>query len=386
MASMPLSETRSVRRRTTRRLALGWLGAALSSGACVAGSNQPLTVVTQSPAGSAGATTGAAGSPTGSAGATTGAAGAATGSAGTTGIAITGAAGATAGGVPGGSACWSSELPLEPLPPQPLLSVDDACTLGVNAASWTFPTTWTGTSSIKNDDENRTIVGRWVACGAATVVPSPHVGIEFGGNGRWQTLKRDASGALVPLPDRGYYYVLGNGQLNIGPEGFVGSGGGFVVFANGNRDVARFDGVQGAGGIYARVAPSPTNGDENVPSVSNGRCSMVGSWAVPANVNTPVEPASVWSFDDAGHFVVSAPGDVLCGSHAMWGTYRLPPDNGFFQITSNWNLGLCDWWFTAAYPYNFSADCATLVLTQMVDNCTGGRGYLNGTTTLRRRP
>ena len=221
--------------------------------------------------------------------------------------------------------------------------------------------------------------------GAATVVASPHAGIEFGGNGRWQLLTKDASGALVPLAARGYYYVLGSGQLNIANESSFGEIGDLVAFADGNRDVVRFDGGQGTSGIYARVAPSPTNGDDNIPSVSDGHCSMVGSWDVPANPNAPSAPASVWSFDELGHFVVDAPGDDLCGPHTMWGTYRLGTDFGF-QITSNWNLGLCDWWFTAAYPDSFSADCSTLHLVQMSDNCTGGRGYLNGATALRRRP
>jgi hypothetical protein len=325
---------------------------ALALGGCgIAETNQPLTVVEQKPA-----------PPTGGGGAA-------------------GASGA-------GAACWAGQLPPEPLAPQPTLTVTDACRLAGSAKSWSFPTTWTGTSSIKNDDHDGDIVGRWVPCGQPTLVSEPHAGIEFGGNGRWQLLGADASGALVPSQTRGYYYVLGNGQLNFGGESASGGiGDGFVTFADGNRDVVRFttNGDNGGSSVYARVAPSPTNGDDNTPSVSDGHCSMVGTWSVPANEAAPSTPASRWSFDAAGHFVVDMPSDDLCGAHTMWGTYRLSTD-GLFQITQNWNIGLCDWWFTAAYPYSFASNCSTLTLTQLYDNCTGGRGYLNGMTKVTRLP
>jgi hypothetical protein len=35
---------------------------------------------------------------------------------------------------------------------------------------------------------------------------------------------------------------------------------------------------------------------------------------------------------------------------------------------------LCQWWFDAGYPAVFNADCTQVMLTQMYDNCTGGRG------------
>jgi hypothetical protein len=349
------------------------------AGCEVGGSNQPLTVVEQRQTGAAGAT-----GATGAAGAT-----GATGAAGATPMdTVTGAAGAgvvSGGGTTGGGpACWANGLPPEPQAPQPRLAWADACKLAANATSWTFPTTWTGTNSIKNDDHNGDIVGRWLTCGTGMVVASPHAGIEFGGNGRWQLLTKDGNDALVPIAMRGYYYVLGNGQVQIADESSFGPFGAFVTFADGNRDVVRFDGGPQTNAIYARAAPSPTNGDDNVPSVSDGHCSMVGTWDVPATMSPPGAPASVWSFDEAGHFVVGAPSDDLCGPHKMWGTYRLATDFGF-QLTSNWNLGQCDWWFTAAFPAKFSADCSTLTTVQMSDNCTGGRGYLNGTTVLRRR-
>jgi hypothetical protein len=266
-----------------------------------------------------------------------------------------------------------------------VLSVDTACRLGSSSQTWTFPTTWTGTSSIKNDDHRGDIVGRWMSCGGPQLPLGPYPAIEFAGNGRWRMLGNDASGAYVGEATGGDYYVLGNGQVDLSdgtPEN-LGGWGGFLAFANGNRDVLRFGNSLNSP-VYARLPPSATNGDDNRPSASDGHCSMVGTWDVPADTGPPGAPASVWSFDETGRFVVGAPNDLLCGAHTMWGTYDLPAD-GYFHITTNWNLGACDWWFAAAYPYTFSADCSALTLTQKYDNCTGGRGYLNGMTTLRRR-
>jgi hypothetical protein len=354
------------------------VGAALAIGCNITETNQPLTVVDQQPAGApGGGLSGGAGVPSSP---DPRCCADPTGAAGTGVVGVGGDTGT-------GPTCWASQLPPEPQAPQPKLDVATACQLGASAPSWSFPTTWTGTNSMHNDDHDGDLVGRWVTCGGAGVVSQAHAGIEFAGNGRWRLLAKDASGALVPLPTGGYYYVLGNGQLDLDGESPADDTVGateFVTFAEGNHDVVGFssDGVS-AGSTYARVAASSTNGDDNAPSVSDGHCSMVGSWDVPANDAPPVAPASRWTFDGAGYFVVDAPGDDLCGAHTQWGLYRLSTD-GFFQITQNWNLGLCDWWFSAAYPYKFSADCSTLTLTQQWDNCTGGRGYLNGTTKITR--
>jgi hypothetical protein len=364
-------------------------------GGCIVGeTNQPLPVVDQKPAASAtggagntsaSGTTGSAGQPTGTAGTGAGAAGAGAtalgGSGGGSSAEASGAeyqSGAAGKGV--ATPCWASGLPPEPQAPQPKLTVADACQRGANATSWTFPTTSSGAGGAGwNEDNNGDIVGRWVACGRATVVSEPHAGIEFAGNGRWRLLGKDASGDLVPLAPAGYYYLVGGGLLNLEGESPPGAWGGdnFVTFADGNRDVVRF---LMSGGIYARVAPSATNGDDNAPSVSDGHCSMVGSWNVPGNAFVP---ASRWSFDDAGYFVIDSPSDDLCAPHMQWGTYQL--SSGFFEINQNWNLGACGWDFTAAYPYQFSGDCSTLTLTTQWDNCTGGRGYLDGTANLMRR-
>jgi hypothetical protein len=68
----------------------------------------------------------------------------------------------------------------------------------------------------------------------------------------------------------------------------------------------------------------------------------------------------------------------------MYGTYRLSP--GLFQLTTNVGKGGRDWWFDAGYTTTFDATCTKLALTQQYDNCTGGRAYFNGQTTLVKRP
>jgi hypothetical protein len=382
----------------TRLLAA--LGATLALGCNVVATNQPLTVTEQGGAsGGAGTSgqTGAAGTadprcctePSGAAGTSAPGTG---GAAGTSGVNASGSGGIGAAGTSGvnasgngGAPCWESQLPPEPQAPQPTLSTTEACAKAGTATSWTFPMT----GPQRNDDQNGLVVGRWVPCGPSDAISTPHEAIEFSGNGRWQLLGTDASGRFVPLSTRGSYYLDGSGQLNLAPEAVEGARLQilFVTFADGNRDIL---GLKNDGPLsnpttpYARIAPSPANGDENAPPVSDGHCSMVGSWNVPANNALPFEPASVWSFDGAGHFVVDATSADLCGAQPMWGTYELT--GGLFEITQNWNVGLCDWMDGADFPYTFSADCSAVMLTEQGDNCTGGRGYLNGQTTLTRLP
>jgi hypothetical protein len=189
------------------------------------------------------------------------------------------------------------------------------------------------------------------------------------------------------VPPRHDFYVLNTGQLDLAGEG---RDDGYQVylakFADGGRDVLSLEGAGPDRGpyIYARTAASPTNGDDNRPSVSDGRCSMVGDWDVPATSDNPSVPASTWSFDGLGNFVVGPPGAITCDAHSMHGTYRLSA-SGYFQITTNWNLGLCDWSFNAAYPATFDAGCTSLMTRQDLDNCTGGRGYFNGNPTVLTR-
>jgi hypothetical protein len=274
---------------------------------------------------------------------------------------------------------------------QPKLSVFDACQMASTATTWTFPNAATPGSTGANGDSRALIVGRWVPCGPTSFRGVFNAVIELGANGRWLLLTFDETGAIGPMPPGssnvvGRYYALGTGQIDVTDEG-VG-GGIFISFLQfaGSLDIMRFNNSDPSGamsGVYARAVPSPANGRANIPSTADGRCSMVGTWEVPANTVTPVEPAASLSFDSYGNFVGGPQGSNLCASHTMYGTYRLSP--GLFQLTSNVGMGLCTWWLDAGYPATFDQDCKHVMLTQFYDNCTGGRGYLNGQTTLTRR-
>jgi hypothetical protein len=95
-------------------------------------------------------------------------------------------------------------------------------------------------------------------------------------------------------------------------------------------------------------------------------------------------PAATLSFDSQGNFVGGPQGSDLCANHTMYGTYRLSA--GLFQITTNVGMGECSFWLDAGYPGSFDSTCTKLTTHQMYDNCTGGRGYLNGVTTMVKRP
>ena len=288
----------------------------------------------------------------------------------------------------GAPACWASQLPAEVQARPPKLTVAAACK-AASVAVW--PALSGGTGA--DNDARADLVGRWVPCGQQGFSQVPHAGIEFGANGRWRLLTTDANGALVAMTPMapgvvGRYYALSTGQLDMAGEGVTeGTGIFFVGFAVG-MDAVRFDG--GSGGpvtstmaVYARAEPSPLDGRDNLPSITDGKCSMVGSWDVPANPTTPQTPAATLSFDAMGNFVGGPLGSNLCAAHTMYGTYRLTP--GLFQLTSNIGMGACHWWFDAGYPAIFDASCTHVMLVQRYDNCTGGRGYLNGQTTLTKR-
>jgi len=305
--------------------------------------------------------------------------------------------GSAAAGAPGGlggapgepvsrdPACWTGQLPPEVQPRQPQLSVTAACAAGADPLQWRQPAP--GTPPV--DDARADIVGRWVPCGAASFSPLAHAGVEFGANGRWRLLTTDALNQLVPLENgpegaSGRYYDLGR-QLDISGEGYTGGTRIVALWFAAGMDAIRFDDRSVVpADVYARVPPSPFNGDDNLPSISDGRCSMVGTWDLPANSSPPGAPAAALSFDGLGNFVGGPPDSDLCAAHTMYGTYRLSP--GLFQLTSNIGMGLCQWWFDAGYPATFDDSCTRLTLMQRFDNCTGGRGYLNGRTTLTRRP
>jgi hypothetical protein len=204
-------------------------------------------------------------------------------------------------------------------------------------------------------------------------------------------LVADATGVLVPTTStasdaQGRYYALASGQLDIHDDGFTYGRVFFVKLAAG-MDALEFADASGSGAApmyYARTTPSPQNGRDNVPSTTDGHCSMAGTWDLAANGSPPGAPAATFSFDASGNFVGGPLGSNLCASHTMYGTYRLSP--GLFQLTTNVGMGACDWWFDAGYPATFDASCTLLSLTQHFDNCTGGRGYFNGQTTLTKRP
>jgi hypothetical protein len=185
----------------------------------------------------------------------------------------------------------------------------------------------------------------------------------------------------------GYYYALSSGQFNLYGEGPVDDLGAQYFYAKftANMDALQFPtpGDPPTTGGYARITGPDFDGAANLPSMSDGRCSMAGTWDIPGYDMSPVEPPATITFDAQGNFVGYAQTDPPCSQSAMYGTYRLTP--GMFQLTSNVGMGTCQWMQIAGYPAAFDASCDQLTLTRMYDNCTGGRGYFNGPTTVLRR-
>jgi hypothetical protein len=284
------------------------------------------------------------------------------------------------------AACWAGSLPAATQPILPTTLTVTACGAGFGSA-WSYPQDPAGAGA----DDRRYIVGRWQTCNNGIDGVPRHEAIEFGANGRWRLLTYYTSDnplidVLYPLSGSGtsgYYYLLGDGQLDMTGED-PGTGGGSFSIAFVGMDSLQFNSAGSSfAPVYARLDPSPLNGADNPPSTAAGGCSMVGDWDVPADTGPPGAPASVFSFDAAGNFVVGPAGANLCDGHTGYGTYAL--SNGMFQLTSNVGLGLCQWWFTGGFPATFDASCNQLSLTREWDNCTGGRGYFNDPTTLTRR-
>ncbi len=234
-------------------------------------------------------------------------------------------------------------------------------------------------------------VGRWATCGSSGSLSAlPHAGVEFGANGRWRLLVADSKGALVPAASTdgttgGHYYALASGQVDLTDDTMMSTRIFFARVSVGTDAVEFVPSDIGSTGtapsIYARTTPSPANGSDNPPSTTSGACSMVGTWDALA---TSTSAAGTFSFDEAGNFVGAGGNVDLCSSHTMYGTYALSSD--LFWLTENVGMGLCQWWFGAGYPSTFDASCTHLTITQRFDNCTGGRNYFNGTTTLVKRP
>ncbi len=252
-------------------------------------------------------------------------------------------------------------------PMLPVLPYARACTLPIDS------TTRTGMGA--DDDSRDLIVGRWRVCGdAGGIVPPGHAGIEFGENGRYQLLGLDGD-ALVPVAGapRGFYYLLASGQLELRSSTDV------------STQFLYFDGTLGAmqaedvyptnGGMahLARVEPDVQSAALNAFSTSDGRCSLDGTWdTAPDSVN----PSASFLFDADGEWFGGERGANLCNEQTMYGTYELTSDE--FSIVTNVGAGLCHFWFGAGFGATFDETCDRVVLDLVWDNCTGGRGYLNG--------
>jgi hypothetical protein len=295
---------------------------------------------------------------------------------------LSGNAGA-APGPDGATGCTTVQVPPEVQPLAPTAGAASTCaTIATSAATWSPPTNPSGNTT----DARGSVVGRWVPCGVSVFTSVPHAAVEFGANGRWQLLTIDATGALVPMAAattgaRGTYYALGTGPLDVmhdeNPNVMSVT---FVSFASGMDAIAFQQAPNPASAplaAYARIAASPLNGSDNPPPITDGQCSMVGTWDGPTG---GVGPAPAFSFDGAGNFAMELASSVRCDATAS-GTYALSAAG--FQITAN--TGGCPWWYGAGYSAVFDGTCSQVTLTPLWDNCTGGRTYLIGTNVLTRR-
>ena len=230
------------------------------------------------------------------------------------------------------------------------------------------------------------LVGRWVRCSGANALHGGQPAIEFGENGRWRALAYDATGALVPdaSDDLGTYGVTGSGQLDVWWERAL-SGETYHPVAL-DADVLRLGGPGRP--VYARATPVANNGADNLPPVTDGQCSMAGTWdgASPSSGTNPASSVSI-AFTSLGDFVAASGVDV-CDAHSMEGTYSLVTTSSgpVFTIVTSAGMGCpSGMLYFAGYTTAFSADCRTLRLTRRWDNCTGGRRVLMDTTELTRR-
>jgi hypothetical protein len=223
----------------------------------------------------------------------------------------------------------------------------------------------------RTDDAQGLLIGRFRACGAALLASEPHQVVEFGGNRRYRLMQPNPATGELESTDSGYFYFLGSGQLNLAK-------GGFTITALDVLPGAQAFRVEGA--VYARIPPAADNGRSNAPSLSDGECTMEGDWDATSTDGSGL-PVTL-SFDASGNFVAHEPGANVCSDTTKLGTYQLTP--GTFEITSNVGLGACSWWYAASYAASFET-CRRLRLQVVTDNCTGGRGYLNGASLLVKR-
>jgi hypothetical protein len=257
------------------------------------------------------------------------------------------------------------------------MGVAEACSYA-ERGSWLAPDAGApggGTVWPRNTDAKKHLVGRWAACQTGTLVQAPNEGIEFGANGRWQLLENERPAPNAP---RGTYSFLDIGQLNTSADGAVGSS-----ITSGVRFSIDGQALRTAtSGIYVRI-PTPANyGRDNLPSTTDGACTLVGTWDT-QTIDRGAKPLVI-SFDEVGNFAAGDPGANLCQAQPMYGPYELSP--GRFELTQNVGMGLCDFWYSAGFRVMFDGSCSRLTLATVTDGCTGGRGYLNGVTSLVKRP
>lgn len=288
-----------------------------------------------------------------------------------------------------GDTCWVAPVPpaVSSIPPRS--AVADSCAVGASASTtWTYPE---NPFAARPDDSWR-VVGRWATCGRTVPGLPAHDALELGANARWRLLAIDrGTGAFVPLSGSGalsgYYELTSGGKYGLmnvrgelpGPSLWSGQ----LTFAAAG-DALRFANDDATVAVYARSMPSPYDGADNPSPTSDGHCSMVGSWDVPADGNTFSRMAAVFSFDAAGNFVGDPEGGGdACGNHLMGGTYAL--SSSAFQIVTSTGLGYCDGWYSARYTATFDASCDQVVLAPTYDECSN-RAYFSKPTTLTRRP
>jgi hypothetical protein len=249
----------------------------------------------------------------------------------------------------------------------PTLGVAEACATSV------------GTATQVAETARANLVGRWLACSTPAYGGAEVVGIEVSGTLRWRMLGHDAAGLIVPRSDLGVGRVKvldDSAQINFEMDG----GSMWIAFAAFTADASamRLDGAPKGGARYARIAAAPDNGADNQPSLSDGRCAMVGTWEFQSGGG-----GGSLSFDAAGNWIGGSPRADLCASHTMNGTYALRP--GLLEFVTIENPRSCGPTWGMGWAPSFDADCTHLTLSQTYDNCTGGRAIFNGVLSLTRR-
>ncbi len=223
-------------------------------------------------------------------------------------------------------------------------------------------------------DVEAAITGRWQLCGGQINSPADTVGIEFAGDAAY-FLVRDGNGSVVRGAGFAYERTVtitdttqmnGAGWYQIS---LMGGGRGnhyFADYSPSPRKLKLNEGTSGNEAEYVADAPATT------------ACSLVGgTWDVTENYWGT--DASFQFFAD-GSFVGGPRSASLPGAATMAGSYS--DGNGMFHIGPTRGMQ-CDEWQTNS-TLTFDAACTTATLQVQTDNCTGGRKYFGGRTTLLR--